>query len=496
MLVCAAGPFLNYLIMKALLYIPFALLTVVSCKKDKDPVVDDTNDTTSDFADFTTNYKKSFGTSLEEDFAGSVIDNNGNIYIVGSSQPDGYAANVLVTKINLSNQQIVWSKSLDAGDQDFQPSPSENGHSNGGGGSRCIAIDASGDIYITGGSKQGFYEAFVTKMDANGNVLWQKFWEPGSSGLAKDNAKAYSLAVANNKVFVTGSTGASTSTENAYAFLLVLNSTDGTTHSSTVTGIDFSPTYNDVGYTVMTNDGENIFFAGWEGENNSGIVAKYTVSNETIDWVQKVNLGVGARFTDIDLDVSNNIYLAADYRGVSTFLGVVKLDANGSILWSKKYQGVNNDRNNVSCLRIINNNIYIGGRGSFEGYDESQWGDGSLVKFDLNGNLLKEYHFYTGNVIGERAGERIEGIHFYNNSIILTGETWPEGTIIEGNWYNAHGTLTSNSLTQTSITPSTINTDGTFSSTTFTVGNYGANIQDLSSGGIGSSDFILFSITE
>lgn len=472
------------------------IIVFSSCKKDKDPSLDNTNNTSTDLAGFTTNYKKNFGTSLEEDFSGSVIDNNGNIYIVGSSQPDGYAANVIVTKINLSNQQIVWSKTLDAGDQDFQPSPSENGHSNGGGGSRCIAIDASNNIYITGGSKQGFYQAFVVKMDANGNILWQKFWEPGNSGLAKDNAKAYSLAVANNKVFVTGSTGASTSTENAYAFLLVLNSSDGTNHSSTITGIDFSPTYNDVGYTILSNDGENIFLAGWEGENNSGVIAKYTVSTESFNWVKKVNLGVGARFTDIDLDASNNLYLAADYRGVSTFLGIVKMDVNGNIFWSKKYQGVSNDRNNISCLRIINNTIYVGGRGSFEGYDESQWGDGTLLKLDLNGNLLKEYHFYTGNITGERAGERIEGIHLYNNSIILTGETWPEGTKIDGDWYNAHGSLTSNTLTQTNVTPNTINTDGTFSSTTFTMGSYGAVIQNLSSGGIGSSDFILFSITE
>lgn len=482
--------------MKILTLFSFLVVTFSSCKKDKNPIVDDTNESTSDLAGFTTNYKKNFGTSLEEDFAGSVIDNNGNIYIVGSSQPDGYTANIIVTKINLSNQQIIWSKSLDAGDQDFQPSPSENGHSNGGGGSRCIAIDDSGNIYIAGSSKQGFYEAFIAKMDENGTILWQKFWKPGNSGLAKDNAKAYSLTVANNNVFVTGSTGAGTSTENAYAFLLVLNSSDGSIHTSTVTGIDFSPTYNDVGYTVMTNDGENVFIAGWEGENNSGVIAKYTVSTENFDWIKKVNLGVGARFTDIDLDASNNIYLGVDYRGVSTFLGIVKMDPNGTVSWSRKYQGVNNDRNNISCLRIINNTIYVGGRGSFEGYDESQWGDGTLLKLDLNGTLLKQYHFYTGNVIGERAGERIEGIHSYNNSIILTGETWPEGSLIDGEWYNANGTVTSNSLTYTSITPNTINSDGTFSSTSFAGNNYGIYVQDLNSGGLGSSDFILFSITE
>lgn len=466
---------------------------LISCNKDEEPEPDDNGRTK---ASFTTNWKKIWGTSYGDDFSGAVSDQSGNIYFTGSSQPDGYAADIFVTKINPSTPSLSWSVSLNAGDQDNYPSPSENGHSQGGGGSRCIAIDDNNDIYIAGRSVQGYNEVFIVKLNSSGTILWQKFWEASSTGLSNGSAKAYALDVKGGKVFVTGSCGAGVATEEAMAFLLVLNATDGSIDPATRLGIDLSPGYNDRGYTVKSPDGNTVYIAGWEGQNNSGFVSKYSASGATHEWTKKVGLGTASRITDIDLDASGNLYLAVDYRGVSTFIGVMKMDSNGNLSWSKKFQGVANDRNNVSCLRVINNTIYVGGRGSFTNYDESSWGDGCLLKLDVNGNLLSQYNFFTAEVSDDRCGERIEAILPYGSSVLLLGETWPEYSQTDGHWYVPAGTISANTPSVTAVTPTFQAGTGVFSANTMTLSNLTTSLNDLSVGSAGSADVVLFRITE
>jgi hypothetical protein len=476
--------------------VTLAALCHTSCNKN-DPDPEPEPNPTYTPADFTTHWKKAWGTASADDFAGAVIDNAGFLYFTGASQPDGYLGDIFVTKINLADQSKVWSISLDAGYQDWFPSPSENGHSNGGGGSRCIAIDNSGDIYIAGTSKQGFNEVFVTKINSSGTIVWQRFWKAANTSVASASAKAYALDVANGKVFITGSTGAGTGTEESHAFLLVLNTSDGSINSNTRLGIDLSSSYNDRGYTVKSPDGNIVYLAGWEGQNNSGFVAKLSMDGSTAEWYKRVNLGVGARFTDIDLDANGNIYLAADYRGVSTFIGLLKMDASGTQLWSVKFQGISNDRNNVSCVRVINDKVFVGGRGSFDGYDTGQFGDGCLLRYDLNGTLQKQYNFFTGELIADKCGERIEGILPYNNGLILIGETWPEYNGIDGRWYIPSGTSTSNSPGITSVNnPTLISGTGFLSTTTFSSNALNQNVYTPSNGSQGSADILITHISQ
>jgi len=442
-------------------------------------------------ATFTTDWKANWGSADGDDFAGAVMDNSGNIYFTGSTLPDGYQGNIFLTKINYSTKTVAWSRSFDAGAQDWMPSPSENGHSQGGGGSRCIAIDASGDVYIAGSSSQGFNEVFVVKVNSAGTVVWQKFWKVGSSAVASSSADGYALDVAAGKVFVTGASGAGN------VFVLVLDASTGNVDANTQQGIDPSPGYNDRGYTIRTLDGINIYVAGWEGDNNSGFVMKLSGGGSTLDWCKRVDVDWAARLTDMELDATGNLYLAADLRGVSTYMGIVKIDASGNLVWSKKYQGLSNDRNNISCLRIINNTIYVGGRGSFENYDTGQWGDGCFIKMDLDGNLLSQFNFFTGELTDDKCGERIEAILSYNGTLVLIGETWSEYNGIDGYWYVANGTLVDHATSVSNVSSPGFQTgDGYVTSTAFNVSNLTYTLTPTSSGSHGSADVEFFSITE
>lgn len=461
-----------------------------SCEKSE-PEPEEPKPTTPTYtaADFTLNWKKAWGTNYADDFGGGVMDASGNMYFTGATQPDGSYADMFVTKINLATQTLVWSKSFDSGYQDFQASPGENGHTQGGAGSRNIAIDSNGDIYVCGNTKQGFFEVVVIKLNSSGTVLWQKFWETNASGLANGEAKAYALDVAGGKVFVTGSIASSS------AFLLTLNSNDGSVANANE--LDISSGYNDRGYTVKSTDGVTVYIAGWEGQNNSGMVAKFKNGGSNLVWSKRIDIGYAARFTDLDIDANENLYLAADHRGVSSFVGIVKADSSGTVLWSKKFQGLSNDRNNISCLRLINSNLYVGGKGSFDGYDNSSWGDGLLLKFDLNGNLVKQYNFFTAELSSDRCGERIEAIFSYNGAIIVAGETWSEGTQIDGKWYIPSGTLSSVSLNSTGVvSPYSVNITGALSTTSMVTNTLSNAVNNMSAGTQGSCDIMINSITE
>lgn len=485
--------------MKKILFYSVIVLFFASCEKPED---DNNNDddiipVERTLADLTLNWEKAWGTILEDDFAGAVIDNSGNLYFTGSSQPDGYVASIFITKVNLNNQQVEWTKSLDLDHQDYFPSPSENGHSQGGGGSRCISVDESGNIYIAGTTKQGFNEVFVVKVNSSGTVLWQQFWEADNSGLARGSAKAYALDVKNDKVYITGSTGAGTHTEEAMVFMLVLDASNGSINPLTKLGINPSDSYNDRGYSIKVSPNNDVFIAGWEGLNNSGFVLKYSNGGSTFEWYKRFDIGYGSRITDIDLDESGNLYLALDIRGVSTFLGIMKTDSDGNILWAKQIQGEANDRNNISCVRYISGYVYLGGRGAFTNYDVSQFGDGCLFKLDQNGTILKQYNYFTGDVGGERCGERIEAILSYNGNLIIAGETWPEADKIAGKWY-IPGCVVSNlnvGTTNLNSVPVTagigVSVSRSFSETFLSTTLYNPNL-----GTQGSADVILFSVSE
>ncbi|CAG5077296.1 hypothetical protein [Parvicella tangerina] len=475
-------------------YLLFALVSlnvILSCKKeDEEPIVEDDGRT---LANLNLSVDKAWGTSLEDDFSGAVLDNANNLIFAGSTQPDGYQGNVFVVKTN--GTSISWANTFDSGNQDLQPSPSQNGHADGGGGSRTIDTDDSGNTYFTGASKNGFFETFVVKLDASGNISWQVFWEANSSGLANGSAKAYALDYSNGKVFVTGTTGAGLSGESSHIFLLVLDATTGSVLSETSVGIDPSSGYNDFGYVVRSENGSDVYIAGQEGQYNSGILMKFSNGGATFDWMNKINIGYASRFTDMDFDSNGSIYLAADVRGSYTSAGIVKCDPNGTVIWSKQFFGLDNDRNNISCLRVINDKLYVGGRGSFEDYDEGQFGDGMLLKISTAGAVEKVYNYFTNNE-GESCGERFEAILWDGSNFIIAGETWPEFSAIAGDFYlpEKYTWTTLSTTSSISSSVSIVTGDGITSGNSFTVQSMSESLYDPVNGSNGSSDIRIFKI--
>jgi hypothetical protein len=134
------------------------------------------------------------------------------------------------------------------------------------------------------------------------------------------------------------------------------------------------------------------------------------------------------------------------------------------------------------------------GRGSFANYDVSLFGDGCLLKYSLDGTLLKQYNYFTSSN-DDRCGERIESIHLFNNSFILSGETWPEYSQIIGSWYIPQGTSFTFDANVTNVTDAVIHDgDGVTGNLNFNENTISQPLYNLSEGTKGSADVIIFSL--
>ena len=393
-------------------------------------------------ADFTVDYGYLYGSSAsytdaDDDFGGWVSDGAGNAYVIHANKTIDYTeSNIVVTKLELATGNIVWSKKYGAEDRGEKlVEPGGNGITVGGASTRNIAIDASGDIYIICNIHTGFYRAYVAKLSpSDGSITWEKSWKNADNDLGASEVVIYSLDVQGGKVFVAGTT-------NNMDLLLTYDAANGNLLSTT--RLDLYAGSGDKAYAVRaTADGNTVYIAGWTAKNfQDGMVAKLSSSGTVLDWYDYIDFPSASRIVDIDLDASGNIYLCSDIDGTDTYLEVIKVATDGTLVWERNFgEGNANDRYNGTTVDIIGDNLYVGGRAGLTDdntYVDKQFGDGMFLKYDLDGNLLKKYFYFTGTDNTVIAADWVKGIIEYNGDLYLGGSTYPYASNYTGAWFVA-----------------------------------------------------------
>jgi len=134
----------------------------------------------------------------KDDWAGEItVDPRGDVYVVGTAWSGGGFFSVFLVKYT-SEGEVLWDK--------LWP---EHGRGSAGG----VAVDAQGNVYVTGNTD--FYSggdegAFLVKYTSEGELLWEKTWGDegeGGSGIALD---------AQGNVYVTGWTSFGSGKEDAF----------------------------------------------------------------------------------------------------------------------------------------------------------------------------------------------------------------------------------------------------------------------------------------
>lgn len=269
------------------------------------------------------------------------VDATGNVYATGYfSSMQAFGTYTLsspayedgfITKLD-ANGNFLWANAFGGSNDD---------------GGNALALDASGNVYLTGYFKNiltigtqtlssatgwGDQDAFLAKLDGSGNVLWARSY----GGNGKDEA----LEVC----------------------------TDATGNVYTVGTFSNTATFGSYSLTSTAASGKrNVFVAKTDGSG-------------TTLWASKLELNSGDYYYDgydygLAADGNSNVYVTGGFNGPAAFgtyslnttanasdrdIFLAKLDASGNVAWAKKY-GFNFDDRGISVACDASGDVYTTG---------------------------------------------------------------------------------------------------------------------------------------
>jgi hypothetical protein len=330
-------------------------------------------------------YSTYLGGSGDDFGYGIAVDGSGNAYVTGETYSTDYdvtpgafqttygggTLDVFVTKLNASGSGLVYSTYI--------------GGSNGDGRS-LIAVDGSGNAYVTGETwstdydvtpgafqttKEGGSDVFVTKLNASGSGLVYSTYIGGSNN---DYGRAIAVDGSGN-AYVTGETGSTDYDVTAGAF------------QTTIVG-----GYADVFVTKLNASGSGLVYSTYIGGSNA-------------DWGNGIavdgsgNAYVTGQTTSNDYDVTAGAFQTT--HGGSNDVFVTKLNASGSGLVYSTYIGGSSYDLGLAIAVDGSGNAYVTGKTMSTNYDVTagafQTGGGGnyydvfVTKLDMLASAVEDY---------------------------------------------------------------------------------------------------------
>jgi uncharacterized delta-60 repeat protein len=299
---------------------------------------------------------------------GLVVDGAGNVYVTGYSWNSDTDYDYATVKYESSGVQ-GWETRYD-------------GPGNSDDWATAIVVDAVGNVYVTGGSRGSNYDSdyATVKYDANGVQRWVIRYD----GPLNVDDWATALAIdGSGNVYVTGfSWGSGTGSD--YATVKY----DSSGVQQWVARYDGPLNGNDWAKALVVDEMGNVYVTGSSRGSGSGsdyVTVKYD-SAGVQQWVARYDGPDNGddRALALAVDGDGNVYVTGGSQGSGTGsdYATVKYDASGVQQWVARYSGLGYSDDWAKALVVDDaGNVYVTGYSGGSG----TWKDYATVKYDASG---------------------------------------------------------------------------------------------------------------
>jgi uncharacterized delta-60 repeat protein len=263
------------------------------------------------------------------------VDSAGYVYVAGYSLGSGTGKDYAVVKYDPAGTEI-WVRRY-------------NGSGNGYDAVRAIALDDSGAVLVTGMSVSGSTNDYCTvKYSSDGVERWvRKYNGPGS---ASDAANDIAVDAAGN-VYVTGNSDDSVTDAD---YCTIKYSPSGTVRW--VRRYDGPGNSHDAGRAIATDSAGNVYVTGedygtWSQWDYCTI--KYDSAGNQ-QWLQHYNCAVWSDYAkDIAVDGAGNVFVTGTSVGSMNYdYCTIKYSQTGSQRWVHRYDGPSNANDGANALAL------------------------------------------------------------------------------------------------------------------------------------------------
>lgn len=263
----------------------------------------------------------------------TTIEADGSNYLIAGQ----YSGVSFITKYG-ANGKIIWEKQIP--NVDWSDSYAQI---------LIHDIESTANGYMAVGIDQDVNQAYLSKYDKNGNMLWSK---------VNDNDASYVVI----KEFGTGYLAIVKDYTNNYIFLQKLDGNGNVIWTANDGSLLASNITKDI---EVLADGY-ITIGGIYGATVTATITKYDLLGNLV-WTKSYNTGTENFFNGVTVDDTG--YVVAGLKDSSTLL--VKYDTNGNIVFEKS-----NSINSINDVEAVSDGYILSG--------------GALLKFDKNGNFVWE----------------------------------------------------------------------------------------------------------
>ncbi|MDI3474741.1 MAG: hypothetical protein PWQ95_469 [Thermococcaceae archaeon] len=295
---------------------------------------------------------------------GVAVDKNGDIIVVGRTEDE----NGFVARLDREGN-VKWFRTYGGSDYDW---------------AYAVALAPNGDIIVAGATESfgaGWTDVWVLRLDENGKIKWQKTY--GGSGLDG----AYAVALASNGDIIVAGTTRSFGAGKADAWVLRLEANGNVKWGKTYGG-----ERDDKATAVATAPNGDIIVAGYSRSFRTGLSVGPSDAwflrldaNGNVKW-QKTYGGSGRDEAYAVALADNGDIIVAGYTWsfrTGSDAWFLRLDENGNVKWQKTYRGSSWDYAEAVAL-APNGDIIVAGR--TDSFEVGNW-DAWIIRLPLEGNL-------------------------------------------------------------------------------------------------------------